>query len=384
MNNQGHKKFSARTEAVRFPFDRTRRSSLSDQMSDGLRQAILTGRYVSGEKLPTTLEWAKMLGVSIRVPEAAIARLVSEGLIVARRRRGCVVAERGNAPNWKGHVLVVVPDSDACYYSAVQLGRVRARLSAAGYLVSSMTVLHGKGKTERFKYDIAPLEFALRQSVDLAVLIFNYRRSSIARAIARTGVPFVEFADAAPSRLAGCVGSVCLDRQSAMQALATKCMETRIRSVTQVRLYVGAMDAPVLSTLPGVKFTDWRIRRESEYQGYNEGMVRDTMEAFQRRFATKGKCWLPDLLFFSEDHAASGAFMAMLANGIRIPDDVRVVTMANWGLGPVFPVPLTRLEMNPYAHGDALAQMALDYLAKTKPIGVRHVPLRYVEGDSFR
>ena len=88
---------------------------MSDQMADGLRQAIVTGRYKPGERLPTTLEWAKMLGVSIRVPEAAIARLVSEGLIVARRRIGCVVAERGNKPNWKGQVLVVVPDCDSCY-----------------------------------------------------------------------------------------------------------------------------------------------------------------------------------------------------------------------------------------------------------------------------
>ena len=96
-----------------FLFDGTRRSGLSDQLADGLRQAILTGRLKPGETLPTILEWSKLLGVSIRVPEAAIARLVSEGLVVARRRHGCVVAERGNAPNWKGHVLVVIPDSDA-------------------------------------------------------------------------------------------------------------------------------------------------------------------------------------------------------------------------------------------------------------------------------
>ena len=60
-----------------------------------------------------------------------------------------------------------------------------------------------------------------------------------------------------------------------------------------------------------------------------------------------------------------------------------VVTMSNWGLGPVFPVSLTRLELNPYTHGDALAQMVLDYLTRKVPQGRSIVPLQYVEGDSF-
>ena len=367
-----------------FLFDGTRRSGLSDQLADGLRQAILTGRLKPGETLPTILEWSKLLGVSIRVPEAAIARLVSEGLVVARRRHGCVVAERGNAPNWKGHVLVVIPDSDACYYSAVQLGCVRAKLSAEGYLVTSMTVLHNDGDRDRFKYDLAPLEFALRQSVDLAVLIFNYRRSSIVRALARSGVPFVEFADADPSNVKGCVGSVCLDKDSAMRRLMAQCVVSKVRRIMQVRVYSGNFDAKLLSKVPGVKFSDWMVRRDVERYGANESMVRGTMEAFLRRLESKGRSWLPDLLYFSEDHAASGALTAMLAAGVRVPDDVHVVTMSNWGLGPVFPVSLTRLEMNPFEHGAALAQMALDYLRYKKPQGRRTVPLKYIEGDSFR
>ena len=169
---------------IPFEFDSSQRSGLADQMADGLRQAILTRKYMPGETLPTILEWSKMLGVSIRVPEAAIARLVSEGLIIARRRHGCVVAEC-NQKIWRGHVLVVVPDSDSCYYSSVLAGTVRARLSDAGYLVSPITVRYtDKG---RFDYDLSQLEFAIRQSIDLVVLVFNYRRASIARMISRSG-----------------------------------------------------------------------------------------------------------------------------------------------------------------------------------------------------
>ena len=370
-----------RSEKIPFPFDASRRSGLSDQLTEGLRQAIVTGRYAPGETLPTILEWSRMLGVSIRVPEAAIARLVSEGLIVARRRRGCVVAER-KARVWRGHVLVAIPDSDACYYSSVQLGQVRKHLSDAGYLVSSVTVLHGKGSGRRFDYDLAPLEFALRQSVDLAVVIFNYRRDGIVQAVARSGVPFVEFADAAPSRIKGCVGSISLDVETAFRHLAERCRAAGVRHVMQVGAYTSNYDIDFPRLLPDVKFSTWRTSR-AKGCGTNEGMVRGAMESFLRRFAKKGRGWLPDLLYFTEDHVASGALTAMLMEGVRVPGDVRVVTMSNWGLGPVCPVALTRLEMNPYTHGDALAQMALDYLAKGTPLGHRSVPLNYIGGDSF-
>ena len=372
-----------RKEELPFRFDGTRRSGLSDQLADGLRQAILTGRIKPGETLPTILEWAKILDVSIRVPEAAIARLVSEGLIIARRRRGCVVAERGNAPNWQGHVLVVVPDDDACYYSNVQLGCVRARLSAAGYLVTSLTVLRKDGEQESFDYDLAPLEFALRQSVDLVVLVFNYRRTGIARTVARSGVPFVEFADAQPCRIKGCVGSVCLDKATAMRRLEDHCRAVGVSRVTQVGAYTSNYDANFFRRMEGVKFSNWRTERNIAEYGVNESMVRGAMESFQRRLSEKGRNWLPELFYLTDDHVASGALMAMLEAGIRIPDDVRVVTMANWGLGPVFPVALTRLEMNPYAHGDALAQMALDYLKHKMHQGLRFVQLQYIEGASL-
>ena len=371
------------SKPVQFYFDATQRSGLSDQMADGLRRAILTGRYAPGETLPTILEWSKMLGVSIRVPEAAIARLVAEGLIVARRRHGCVVAERGNGPSWRGHVLVVVPDDDVCYYSNALQGCVRTRLSAAGYLVSTITVRHGAGEEKRFDYDLAPLEFALRQTVDLVVLVFNYKRASIARAVARSGVPFVEFADASPSRVKGCVGSVCLDKVEAMRTFAANCKRAKIRSVMQVEAYAGNYDAMFLKNVPGLKFSKWRVPFDEARYGISESLVRGAMDAFMERFAKKGKAWLPDLIYLNDDHFAAGALTALLANGIRMPDDVRVVTTSCWGWGPVFPVSLTRMEMNPYTHGAALAQMALDYLARKVPQGHRIVPLRYIEGDSF-
>lgn len=92
-----------------FSVERNTQRSLSAQMADGLRSAILTGFYKEGEILPKVLEWAQMLGVSIRVPEAAMAKLVREGLVVTRRGVGCVVRPRASSI-WRGHVLLVSPE----------------------------------------------------------------------------------------------------------------------------------------------------------------------------------------------------------------------------------------------------------------------------------
>lgn len=365
---------------IEFDFDASQRSGLSKQMTDGLRRAILTGRYSPGEVLPTIVEWAKMLGVSIRVPEAAIAKLVSEGLIVARRRHGCIVAELGRRI-WRGHVLVVVPDTDSCYYSNVLSGCVRTKLSEAGYLVSPITVRHtSRG---RFDYDLSQLEFALKQSIDLAVLVFNYRRSSIARMISRSGVPFVEFADAAPSRLNGCAGSVYLEKEGAMEEFLRRCENERIGQILQVGAYESNYDIDRLAKGRKIAFSRWIVDRDPMTAGTNEGLVRGGMDAFLRRFAAQGRSWLPDMLYFTDDNVASGALTAMLSEGIKVPGDVRVATMSNWGLGPVMPYSLARFEMNPYAHGVALADMAIAYLSGRLPQGRRPVPLRYIGGDSF-
>ena len=179
------------------------------------------------------------------------------------------------------------------------------------------------------------------------------------------------------------MGSVFLDKTDGMEKFMSQCEKAGIRRILQVGAYVSNYDMDNVIKNRGFKFSRWIVERNSERYGINAGMVRGGMDAFLRRFNAKGRKWLPDLLYFTEDHVASGALTAMLAEGVHVPDDVRVVTMSNWGLGPVSPVSLTRFEMNPYDHGEALADMALGYLSKRTNQGIRAVPLPYIEGASF-
>ena len=75
--------------------------------------------------------------------------------------------------------------------------------------------------------------------------------------------------------------------------------------------------------------------------------------------------------------------LALLRNGVRIPEDVKVVTWANRGLGPVYALPYTRLEMDPSAHGVSISEWALRFLRTAKLTSRAHVGPVYCIGRTF-
>ena len=91
---------------------------LVTQVTDGLRQAIVSGYYRPGDVLPSYRNLAPMLGVSRIVTQAALRHISEEGLVVSRPRIGSVVL--GNAVTlWRGHVVLVYPEGDDNYFQAI-------------------------------------------------------------------------------------------------------------------------------------------------------------------------------------------------------------------------------------------------------------------------
>ena len=84
-------------------------------------------------------------------------------------------------------------------------------------------------------------------------------------------------------------------------------------------------------------------------------------DAFAERIS-KSRKWLPDLIYFSDDHACVGALAALTAAGVRIPEDVRVVTWSNTGNEPVYAKELTRIEMDPESDAGKFADSILAHL----------------------
>ena len=74
--------------------------------------------------------------------------------------------------------------------------------------------------------------------------------------------------------------------------------------------------------------------------------------------------------------------MALTELQIRVPEDVKVLTMSNKGFAPVFPVSLARIEIDPLANGAAIADTALAKLEGRRRQSALPKPV-FVPGDSL-
>lgn len=358
-----------------FSIGRNKAGSLSEQMAYGIRQAIASRFYKPGDVLPTILEWSKLLNVSIRVPEAAVAALVRDGLITAQKGVGCIVnAQRQDV--WRGRILVIMPDGDYVYYLNMLTGRLRTLMTKAGYLYTQVTV----PQEPRHMYDMRQLGHEVEMRPDFTLLLNS--SPVIERRLSRAGVRFGVYGKRSCG-LSGCVANMRCDVESSVDKFVRHCKKSGVESVLQVSKTTGGyFDAvPGLREI-GVRADEWCVESWPGC-GRTESVQRGALEAFRERFSKEGRRWLPELLVFTDDYLAAGALTAMLMAGVEIPRDVKVVSLANAGHGPVYPMPLTRIEVDPLAHGESIAETILATLDGRKLRKCRPIESEYVVGDTF-
>lgn len=352
-----------------FALDRSRRGTLEDQLAAALVKAVETGYYGPGDMLPPSRDLARMLGVSRVVAIRAMRRLADLRLIVQRPHYGSVVCAK-DRPLWKGQVLLVAtPGIGNADDDPIRI-ILRDTLIAEGYLPIVATVPRSVGGVADFAF----LNTVMRQQIDLVVLLDN--KKDVAQWLSRRGVPFVWLGNAA-SRPKNCVGIIRVRNDLALGDFAAHCREAGVGDVLQVRVWRKGLDvAPALARI-GVRVETLNVpAREGGWKGY--GLANWAAAEFTRRASS-----LPELLFFQDDHLASGALLALGNAGVKIPRDVRIVTWANRDYGPVSLVPLTRMEMDCEALGKTVASAVLKCLRTGElPSGVAIGP-RYVRGESF-
>lgn len=82
-----------------------RQERYADHVYDGLFRVIVTGKWNSGEKLPSELDLASSFNVSRPIVRLALAKLREDGLIISTKGSGSFVADFANA-----RVLQVKPN----------------------------------------------------------------------------------------------------------------------------------------------------------------------------------------------------------------------------------------------------------------------------------
>lgn len=367
---------------VPFRIDRSLPQSLVGQMTDGLRDAIVTGYYKPGDTLPTIHEWTRMLEVSIRVPEGALANLVKDGYVVTRPRQGCVVQPRKDRRVWRGHVLFVRPVDIRSHFVSEAIFAAEERLSLEGYLVTTVVVRRG----ERGTFDLSGLEQEMSRNISLAIIFGD--QLQILDFLSKSGKPFihVDFGRVGfgrgvppPKRF---VGHVAMSSSVATEDFVEHCARAGIRRVSIVGKVEDRHVAEAMLEARGIRVS--LVEVDAEFGPRRvENLERETCRTLDRLFDKHGRKWLPDLIYVEDDYQAIGALFSLLSHGVKIPKDVFFATIRNFGNGPEMPMALTCVEFHPAVAGAEVGRAAVGFLGSGNFSYDATSAFRYVIGDSF-
>lgn len=340
------------TKRVPFSVNRDDSQTLVAQVSDGLRQAIVSGYYKVGDVLPSSYELVKMLGVSRIVTRAALSKLDSEGYVMARPRIGSVVRDRA-AKQWRGHVVFVGEVGDENYAQAVVFDALLNRLTAAGYLMTWVNI----PRTPAGRFDFSRLDAALAQSVDLVVTLFAWTDALVW--LARRNCPYVVFSER-KTLPRSAAGGTWLDYNLALPDFAAACKAAGVKEVMNFYFWKTRADAATVLRKAGIRVRNVPVKVDLS-DGKLIGVKRAGMETFAKLIA-KGRLPRGTVCLISDDYLASGALMAIACAGLKVPDDIQLVTFANKRLGPVYVRELTRMEFDARHAGEVLSDAVLEYL----------------------
>ena len=354
---------------IPFKIDRNNRVNLPEQLANGFRVAIRSGYYKQGERLPSFAEIVRELDVSIRAPRDAMKILMGENLVRSRQRIGCEVMTHGEKV-WKGRVLgVMCAAYEGSYYISVLVGAIRKAIIAAGYSFISVTI----DRKRNGKPDFSQLDAMMKESVDFVIAV--YPDGPTTRRLARYAVPSLAYVDVQDT--AG-LDTIRFFSVRDMIAITRRIGPAGIKKVLLAEYAEMPFVADVLER-HGVSVERLRVKPKEGF-GYLEDIKRKSLNALRKRLTDRKD--LPDLILLTDDYVAFGGLIALTELQIRVPEDMKVLTMSNRGFAPVFPVSLARIEIDPLANGAAIAETALAKLEGRRRQSTLPKPM-FVQGDSL-
>ncbi len=362
------------------------RSNLSQQISSILREEILT-KSSPGQRLPTIMELTKRFNVSFQTVREGLNILAEEGLIQRRPGAGTFVSAVIPAQRDR-HVGVLaeidISDPHASYFFRRTPQRVVRFLRREGFAARLYT-----GHTQVGDETIRPLtctaflEAVERQQLSGVVAFapshtlpqwleplpgghvpvvgstdgYDYRVELDHPALVRTGVQYL------------------LNQGRRRIALLEYFRPSRQASAVESFLEVmAAAGAPVNpqwlrhSLNPCTPGANWEEFRAVWASGGSKGRQGDEK---------------PDGLLICDDNLFPVTAMAILQLGIRVPEDLTVVTHSNKGSAMLSPFPVAKLEIDPDVCAGLMGRTLIRLMQK-EPVapGLVILPHRLVEADA--
>ncbi len=341
----------------------------ADALCAFIKDEIVEGRLKAGSLMPTIKELAEESGLSFRIARGVVERLAREGYVRSRPRVGTVVLPR-DVRTVRGRVLLALPDVDASSYHATQIAdAVRRTLTAAGYVFTTVVFSQDARRSLSF------LKYELVHAPDIAIVL--YSMPHVRKYLREAGIRCVYVYGDEPSAEEG--PWLRFSSEEAIASFVAHCLRAGVTRVTQVRFNGNETpDARSALSAAGIK-SDWMNVPRWDVLGRYEGLKRSAYDIF----SDMPREQMPDVFLFWDDFLAQGALTAFLKRGLRAPNDIKVVTLANRGLGPVYPEPLTRFECDAAETGEKVAGFVLALLAKGRIPPPPVISPQYIFGATF-
>ena len=130
---------------------------------------------------------------------------------------------------------------------------------------------------------------------------------------------------------------------------------------------------------PHMAFSEWDNERP-HVLGEIKALGRRAVSAYLSD--PRNRTRLPDAILFNDDYFAAGGVVALLEAGLKIPDDIRVISFSNCGDEPALGASVARIENDPDTYGAAVATYVLKLLAGKRAAPPR-IAYRFIPGESL-
>ena len=358
------------------PFKLTPDGNLTEQMADGITKAIERGVWKAGDVLPTARAWQTALGVGAYVPRAAMKLLSKRGILTVKKHVGGIVTGFG-VHKWKGRVAFITTTPRVSFYENAHAFALQAFFEDAGWEFVHISVRERHEDDKEL--DLSSLKRHIAHGIDFAICFTGSRQ--IASALDYAKIRYI-FEGGTGRDFPNAVATIKLemDSQSAAERLAKHWSIAIVRNILIVD-FEHVMPRTITSAIfaSGIRFRQITVKRPDQRE-YLKDIQQAGLDVVANFFATeKNRANPPDAIFFYDDYLANGGLIALAATGLRVPEDIRIATLANKGLGPVWFKPLTRLEYDPVGNARLIGDYVLKLLADKKATPPT-LQLKFIEG----
>lgn len=349
--------------------------TLSSQLADNISRAIASGALKPGDRLPSIAKMAELCGTSMRVPREAVRVLENEGLVKGRPRLGVVVLGEKRFV-WRGSVLFVSYGRQSYYYRGVLFKSIAQRLSDEGWRVDFVNLPNGEGGTRK---QMEPLRRALQNGHRL---VFGAHLDEMVLVeIRKAGVPYFPITGSGGVGDSEAAGRASLSETKAIVELA----EASARRGVKHALRVALDGADELFDIPfaarGIVTENMAVRPDKSINRF-ENSSQIVYNRLAARLVARGRPRV-GLVYFADDSFTAAGLWAIERVGLRVPDDIRVVTFSNRGNRPFYHLTLACVEHDLVDDADRIARGLLAFLDGRKFPRLITCAARFLSGDTF-